>query len=1176
MNHAIRAEFILYNKSVNFIVDSGASCCIIDQTYIPKWITIDDKHIINIRGVNGINTSQGCVETFLQHGNYKFPITFHVVSNLPKNVIGLIGTDFLNQYKSKINFEKSTLTLIKNLQTICIPLNKTEPLFLTIPARTEIVTFISTYETEPCVILAQEIISNVFIANTLANPINGRIPVRIMNVRNHPVDFKFVMPQIRKSKYYDIFELGPTPKYDETRIKTLMSELNLNHLKETDREIISKICIKYADVFCLKTDSLGTTPIYKQSIGLKPHTQPLYTKPYKLPHAQKVEVENQVDSMLKNNIIEESKSAWNSPILLVPKKSTNDSKKWRLVIDYRKVNSLLQDDKFPLPNIDDVIDSLAGAKYFTHLDLSQGYYQCELKQEDRPITAFSTSTGQYQMTRLPMGLKISPSAFSRLMTVAMTGLNLEKCLIYLDDLIIFGKTFEEHNKNLVSIFERLRKVNLKLNPLKCSFLKKELVYLGHFISAEGIKPDPAKIECVKQWPLPTTADQVKRFIAFANYYRKHIPNFAQICEPLNLLTRKNITFKWTDKCQYSFDKLREKFINPPILDYPDFSPDNKFILKTDASGFAIGSVLSNRNGKPIAYASKALNKAEKNYATIEKELLAIVWSIKHFRPYLYGRKFEICTDHKPLIYLFSMKDPSSRLTKFRLLLEEYDFDITYIQGKNNMIADALSRISITKLKEINNKINENIFAITRMQSSKLNKVNTSKSLNGHNVFGSKIFEIIIENNMTEEIKMLKEEAKILIKPAKSLIQLRRIMKSLEIICKEYNINELVIKLHSKNAQIFYKEINENELLKGMPTIHIIKNNIVVVNDDETKNLIMNDFHMLPTAGHAGIKRTLKTLKQKYVWKNMNENVENFIKKCTLCQKNKNINQPKIPMTITSTATSAFEKIYLDLVGPIIPDEQSNQYILTTQCELTKFITATPIKNKSTESVAKAFVENVILLYGVPKEIATDRGTEFMSNLFTEVCKLLHINKINSVAYHHQSIGALENSHKVLGNFLRIHCGNNSFQWASWIPYYRFAYNTTVHTETNKTPFELVFGKLCTLPSNLHHPEIIEPLYNFDDYCKKLKYKLQLSQEITKNKLLQNKQNRTKNYNENLKRAMYKPGQLVLIKNETCSKLDKKYLGPFPVVSDKNPNVEIRFENKTDLIHKQRIKPFVTD
>lgn len=232
--------------------------------------------------------------------------------------------------------------------------------------------------------------------------------------------------------------------------------------------------------------------------------------------------------MLKDDIIEETQSEWSSPILLVPKKSDNTNKKWRLVIDYRKLNEIIQDDKFPLPNITDILESLSGAVYFSHLDLSQSYYQVTLSPESRKLTAFTTNTGQYQMKRMPMGLKTSPSSFSRAMTIAMSGLNYEKCFIYLDDLVIFGRNLESHNKNLINVFERLRKVNLKLNPNKCNFLKQELLYLGHTVSAKGILPDKNKIKIVENYPKPKNTDEVKRFVAFCNYYRKFIKKFAEI------------------------------------------------------------------------------------------------------------------------------------------------------------------------------------------------------------------------------------------------------------------------------------------------------------------------------------------------------------------------------------------------------------------------------------------------------------------------------------------------------------------------------------------------------------------------------------------------------------------------------------------------------------------------
>lgn len=540
--------------------------------------------------------------------------------------------------------------------------------------------------------------------------------------------------------------------------------------------------------------------------------------------------------MLNDEIIEEAKSEWNSPLLLVPKKSENGKNKWRLVIDYRKLNANLQDDKFPLPNIEEVIDSLSGAQYFTHLDLSQGYYQCELKPEDRHVTAFSTPTGQYQMTRLPMGLKISPSSFSRLMTVAMSGLNLERCLIYLDDIIVFGRTFDEHNKNLISVFQRLREVNLKLNPAKCNFFKQELIYLGHFISKEGVLPDPQKIETIKSWKSPSSSDEVKRFVAFANYYRKHIRNFASLCSPLNYLTRKGSEFNWNSECETAFQQLKASFINPPLLDYPDFSEENTFKLHTDASGYGIGAVLSNKNEKPIAYASKALNNAEKNYSTIEKELLAIVWAIRHFRAYLYGRKFELYTDHRPLVYLFTLTDPSSRLTKFRLALEEYNFDVFYKKGCENAVADALSRISTTELKDMHTKLTQEAFITTRMQTRReKNKTNHEKNVTGHDNPTMKIIQIIVKDHSSQEnAKWIPENETILIKPTETLVSLRRTMKELGKICTQQNVDELYIKINNQSAHKFYEQITSNDLQKGIPNIIRIASNIKVIEDEVKK------------------------------------------------------------------------------------------------------------------------------------------------------------------------------------------------------------------------------------------------------------------------------------------------------------------------------------------------------
>lgn len=263
--------------------------------------------------------------------------------------------------------------------------------------------------------------------------------------------------------------------------------------------------------------------------------------------------------------------------------------------------------------------------------------------------------------------------------------------LYLDDIIVIGNSEQHHIKNLTEVFQACRLRNLKINPEKCHFFKPEVTFLGHVCSKNGIRPDSRKFEAIRNYPVPHDSESTKRFVAMANFYRKFVPKFSILAKSLNNLTRKNVPFIWTAECQQSFETLRNSLINPETLAYPDFSTE--FVLTVDASKTGCGAVLS-QHERPIAFASKAFNKCEMNKATIEQELIAIQWSIKYFKTYLYGLRFRVRSDHKPLIFLFNLKDPSSKLTRMRLDLAEYDFTIEHIPGKNNVVADALSRVHI--------------------------------------------------------------------------------------------------------------------------------------------------------------------------------------------------------------------------------------------------------------------------------------------------------------------------------------------------------------------------------------------------------------------------------------------------------------------------------------------------
>lgn len=301
-------------------------------------------------------------------------------------------------------------------------------------------------------------------------------------------------------------------------------------------------------------------------------------------------------------------------------------------------------------------------------------------------------------------------------------------------------------------------------------------------------------------------------------------------------------------------------------------------------------------------------------------------------------------------------------------------------------------------------------------------------------------------------------------------------------------------------------------------------------------------------------------------------MDTFVKKCDSCQRYKHSRTNTTPLTVTSTASVAFEKIFLDLVGPIEADIYDNKYALTIQCDLTKFVEAYPLVNKETDTVAKSFVNNFILRYGIPHEILTDQGKEFMSAVFADTCKILNIKQLKSTAYHHETLGALENSHKSLGAYLRMQTAQYSTAWGDWLPFWCFSFNTTVHSETKYTPYELVFGKTAKLPSNIN--DSVDPLYTFDNYPKELKYRLQQANADAKQNLIKAKMKRKERYDQNCTKSIfYKKDDLVLVKNNVTCKMDALFKGPYRVVKDEHPNLVIQIDHKEVTVHKNRVKQY---
>ena len=458
-------------------------------------------------------------------------------------------------------------------------------------------------------------------------------------------------------------------------------------LGEDEQGQVHHLLLKYDDVFSKGDHDLGRTKLVKHTIETgtaTPIRQPLR----RLPLGQREEVERQVKDLLKKDAIQPSSSPWSSPVVLVSKK---DGSK-RLCIDYRRLNAVSKKDAFPLPRIDDTLDSLSDARWFCTLDLAAGYWQVEMDSDARQKSAFSTNSGLYEWNVMPFGLCNAPATFERLMERILAGLHWETLLVYLDDIIVYGRTVEETNSRLEEVFKRMRLAGLKLKPSKCQLFRTQVDYLGHVVSAAGIQTDPAKVEAVKHWPTPKTQTQVRSFLGLASYYRRFIQDFAGKARPLQRLTEKNVAFKWDSDCDEAFGALKAALTSAPILAYP--MPNGQFILDTDASAFALDAVLSQEQEgteRVVAYASKSLKRAERNYCVTRREMLAVINFLKKFKHYLWGRKVRVRTDHASLRWLCGFKNPEGQLARWLEVLGCYDLEVIHRPGRLHQNADSLSR-----------------------------------------------------------------------------------------------------------------------------------------------------------------------------------------------------------------------------------------------------------------------------------------------------------------------------------------------------------------------------------------------------------------------------------------------------------------------------------------------------
>ena len=612
-------------------------------------------------------------------------------------------------------------------------------------------------------------------------------------------------------------------------------------------------------------DLPGTT-LMEVPIELKPEAKAFFVlKPYRLAQCEQEAVKKQISEMVDCGILEPCNSEFSSPYLVVKKKSGA----YRFVSDLRKLNTLLKErDHFPLPSIEEILTSLAGEKWFSSLDLFSGFFQVPIRKENRHVTAFVTPMGQFCYCRLPQGMTNSPHIFQRCMKLALGDLINTSCYCYLDDVVVFGTSFEEHNSNLVKVFDAFRKANLRLQAAKCSFAMTRMNFLGHVISASGVEPDTEKLRAIQDFPVPVNRTTLKGFLGLAGYYRMFVKNFSAIAHPLNELLRKDVEWSWNQQRQEAFDKLKKMLMEPPTLMHYD--SNLPILVHTDASGYGLGAILSHigPDGKehPVAYYSRSLNKHERNYSITMKEMLGIHFALKKVRSYVFGQEFTLVTDHNALTALLKLTDPQDKLARWQAYISAFQpfskMKVVHRKGKVHHNADALSRSPLPD-------------TIPEKQDTDL--------------------EIPILSADLEELKREQEKDPLCTWIRGTLSSSSRFIEKDGIL---YKVEKDPLKRN----------------LTVLPRTLLEKN--------------FREIHTSTIGGHLGPKKMLAKFQERFYLRNMGKVIKRRCQECKLCQIRKS---PSVLQHSTCgampTSDTPFEKICIDYCGPLPTTSKGNKHIL---------------------------------------------------------------------------------------------------------------------------------------------------------------------------------------------------------------------------------------------------------
>lgn len=934
------------------------------------------------------------------------------------------------------------------------------------------------------------------------------------------------------------------------RVAWYNGNLSMNRDKEEGTEIEGKLNIgplnnqqvcqlknllnQYPEVI---TEKIGYTNTVKHKIVCKDY-EPIKQKSYPMNADKRNFVIKKIQEMEEQGLIEPSQSGWASPIVL-PKKKNGD---YRLCVDYRKLNNKTVNDAYPMPDLKAMLKRVNGATIFTTMDLNSGYWQVEVEETSRPLTAFTTPRGLYHFRVMPFGLKNAPATFTHLMEEVLSGYTGEFCQVYLDDILIYSKDFNAHLVHLAKVLERLKIHGLTCQLKKCNFASSRVEYLGHVLTPEGLERQPEKNKAIAEMERPRTKRQVRQFLGTCGWYSSFVPQFEIRAAPLTDLLHEKKPFKWTGKEEKAFQDLKRTICDAPRLAHPD--PSRMLCLQTDASDLGLGAVLFQENKQGgrdiIEYASRKIQPAEKNYCTAEKEALAVVWAVGKFRGHLEGRQFKLYTDNSALRWLNSVSGTKSKLMRWALLLAEFDFEVIHVSGTSNQAADSLSR----------NPSDESRQAETLPEREVPTPPKTTEQ---------PPVLMALDNGFGKElIKKWQEEDEV----CKKMIDWIRsrsddrlgVPRSFKTCYKNLRLQDGILVYVSKFA-------NQSPVTV-LPKAYV--------------DSVLQKYHDNTEAVHPGREETYHSIRQRFFWVAMKKDIAAYVRSCSICARTKATNQKPNTTSRGRQPHQPWEVLAIDIMGPYPRTSRGKTNILVVTDLFTRWVEAFAIPEATSSRILHLLRTEVFSRYGYPRCLLSDNGSQFTSRLWKQTLYQWNIEHWTTPIYHPQA-NPTERRNQELKRMLRVLLVDKPHKkWDEHLPQSLLALRQRTNRVTGYSPAELFLGRPIrrigdwSLPATTNNnQQTVEQWYSAQQQQGR-----QMQTKAAERTLRQAEAINVKEEKE------LQPGQLVMRRNHVLSNKAKgfhaglapKWLGPYTVARKLGEGIYELKTNPPVKVHAAELKP----